>query len=342
MGIGSGSRPERRLGGLCVVDILVLGEIGDDGLDPVTGELIAAARTLGGTVATALLGQDLDDYAQEAAAYGPDAVLLADSPAIDGSSIDAYVAAFEQVCRHTEPRTVLVGKTPLGQNVGPRVAFRLGAALAQDCIAVGRDEESGAVVAERPVYGGNAVAKVAFTEGGPGFVVLRGRAYDPPVPDRSLTADTNRVDVAVEPSAIRVRRVESVSQDVEGVRLEDASVVVAGGRGLGGPEPFERLRELADLLGGAVGASRAACDAGWVDHSLQVGLTGKSVTPDLYITVGISGASQHMAGCSGSRNIVVVNRDADANIFREASYGVAGDWQKVLPAFIETVRELVS
>ena len=172
--------------------------------------------------------------------------------------------------------------------------------------------------------------------------MLRGRAYEPPTPNPSLAADVIRVDVTVEPSAIRVRRVESVSQEVEGVRLEDAAVVVAGGRGLGGPEPFDRLRELADLLGGAVGASRAACDAGWVDHSLQVGLTGKSVTPDLYVTVGISGASQHMAGCSGSRNIVAINRDADANIFRDASYGVAGDWQKVLPAFIEAVRELVS
>ena len=325
-----------------MVDVLILGELGDGGLDPVTGELVAAARALGGTAGVAMLGDDLDDAASQASALGPDAVLLAEDPALDGSSIDAYVAAFEQVCRQAEPRTVIVGKTPIGQNVGPRVAFRLGAALAQDCISVGRDEASGAVVAERPVYGGSAVAKVAFAHGSPGFIVLRGRAYEPPVPDPSLTAEVIRVDVAVGPSDIRVRRVESVSQEVEGVRLEDASVVVAGGRGLGGPEPFDRLRELADLLGGAVGASRAACDAGWVDHSLQVGLTGKSVTPDLYITVGISGASQHMAGCSGSRNIIVINRDSDANIFREASYGVAGDWQKVLPAFIEAVRELVS
>ena len=325
-----------------MVDVLVLGEVGDGGLEPVTGELITAGRCLEGSVGVALLGGGLDEAAGQASALGADAVLLAESPALDGSSIDAHVAAFEQVCRQAKPQTVLVGNTPLGQNVGPRVASRLGAALAQDCIAVGRDETSGAVVAERPVYGGNAVAKVAFTGGGPGFMVLRGRAYEPPAPDMSLTADVTRVDVAVEPSDIKVRRVESVSQDVEGVRLEDAPVVVAGGRGLGGPEPFDRLRELADLLGGAVGASRAACDAGWVDHSLQVGLTGKSVTPDLYITVGISGASQHMAGCSGSRNIVVINRDSDANIFREASYGVAGDWQKVLPAFIEAVRELVS
>jgi len=321
---------------------LVLGEVGEDGLEPITGELIAAGRSLGGAVGVALLGDGLNDAAREVTALGPGSLLLAESPALDGSSMDAYVSAFEQVCRHAEPGTVMVGKTPLGQNVGPRVASRLGAAVAQDCIAVGKDEASGAVVAERPVYGGNAVAKVSFTGGGPGFIVLRGRAYDAPEPDLSLTADVVRVHVSVEPSDVRVRRVESVSQDVEGVRLEDASVVVAGGRGLGGPEPFDSLRELADLLGGAIGASRAACDAGWVDHSLQVGLTGKSVTPDLYITVGISGASQHMAGCSGSRNIVVINRDSDANIFRDASYGVAGDWQKVLPAFIEAVRELVS
>ncbi len=325
-----------------VVDVLVLGEVGDDGLDPITGELIAAGSAIGDSVGAALLGNDLDDAARDAAALGADAVLVAESQVLDGSSIDAYVAAFEQVCRHAGPRTVLVGKTPLGQNVGPRVASRLGAALAQDCISVGRDEAGGEVVAERPVYGGNAVAQVAFTGDGPGFIVLRGRTYEAPAPDPSLTADVIRIDVAVAPADVRVRHVESVSQDVEGVRLEDAPVVVAGGRGLGGPEPFDSLRELAELLGGAVGASRAACDAGWVDHSLQVGLTGKSVTPDLYITVGISGASQHMAGCSGSRNIVVINRDADANIFREASYGVAGDWQKVLPAFIEAVRELVS
>ena len=325
-----------------LVDVLVLGEVEVDGVDPITGELIVAARCLGDTVGAALLGQGLDDAARQAESFGPDAVLVAESPALDGSSVDAYVTAFERVCRHAEPRAVLVGKTPLGQNVGPRVAYRLGAALAQDCIAVGRDESSGAVIAERPVYGGNAVAKVAFAGAGPDFIVLRGRAYDSPAPDSSLKADIVRVAVSVESSDIRVRRVESVGQEFEGVRLEDAPVVVAGGRGLGGPEPFDRLRELAELLGGAVGASRAACDAGWVDHSLQVGLTGKSVTPDLYITVGISGASQHMAGCSGSRNIVVINRDADANIFREASYGVAGDWQKVLPAFIEAVRELVS
>ena len=134
---------------------------------------------------------------------------------------------------------------------------------------------------------------------------------------------------------------ERVEEAGEGVRLENARVVVSGGRGLGGPEPFDSLRELANMLGGAVGASRAACDAGWVPSGYQVGLTGKTVTPDLYIAVGISGASQHMAGCSNSRTLVAINKDAGANIFKEARFGVAGDWQKVLPAFMEQLHELM-
>ncbi len=124
------------------------------------------------------------------------------------------------------------------------------------------------------------------------------------------------------------------------MKLEDAQIVVSGGRGLGGPEPFQGLEELAKLLGGAVGASRAAVDSGWVPPACQVGLTGKTITPDLYITVAISGASQHMAGCSGAKVIVAINKDPEANIFKEARYGVVGEWEKVLPALTETVREL--
>jgi electron transfer flavoprotein alpha subunit len=143
------------------------------------------------------------------------------------------------------------------------------------------------------------------------------------------------------PTVIKARLVETVKGESEGVRLEDAHVVVSGGRGLGGPEPFQQLEDLARLLHGAVGASRAVCDAGWLPHSYQVGLTGKTITPDLYITVAISGASQHMAGCSASKHIVAINKDADANIFKSSSFGVVGDWNKVLPSFIEAVRELV-
>ena len=338
-----------------MAEILVLGELKgpssesspEDGrggwgtLHPITAELVTAGRGLGGDVGVALLGDDLEVPAAEAAAIGADKVYVVEHPLLGGHSIDAKVGAFEQVCRQTSPRVVLVGKTPMVRDVAPRVAFRLGVGLAQDCTEVRTDAETGRVVAVRPVYGGNALATVTFPDLDPQMAVIRGAAYEPYQMDGSRTDEIIPVEVDIDPSVVKVRHVETVRQEAESVRLEDAAVVISGGRGLGGPEPFRALEELAGLLGGAVGASRAATDAGWIDHSYQVGLTGKTVTPDLYITFGISGASQHMAGCSGAKHIVAVNRDSDANIFKEATLGVAGDWSKVLPSFIETVRELV-
>ena len=323
-----------------MVDVLVFGETRDEGLDSITCELLGAARDLGGEVGLTLMGQSPSGCAAAAVALGADRVYDVTDPLLDGSSTDAAVAAFEQVCRRESPSVVLVGATSMGREVGPRVAFRLGVGAAQDCIDVSREGIAGRVVARRPVYGGNAVATVTFPDADPQVVLLRAGAYEAPEPDLARSGEAIEVRPDLDPSVVRSRLVETVVAETEGVRLEDASVVVSGGRGLGGPEPFEQLRELASVLGGAVGASRAACDAGWVDHSYQVGLTGKTVTPELYIAVGVSGASQHMAGCSGSRNIVSINRDADANIFRESAYGVVGDWKAVLPSFIEAVREL--
>ena len=324
-----------------MVEILVLGELADGGLDPVTGELLAAARGLGGEVGVALPDNGLDGEPGEAIALGADVVYLLQDPLLAGPSIDARVVAFEHVCRQTTPRVVLVGRTGPGRDIGPRLAFRLGVGLAQDCTEVRLDPDTDRLVATRPVYGGNAVATVTFADAAPQLAVIRGRAYDPLTPDPSRKGEVVSVTPRLDPSVVKVRHVQTVLQERAGVRLEDANVVIAGGRGLGGPEPFAKLEELAGMLGGAVGASRAACDAGWFNHSRQVGLTGVTVTPDLYITVGISGASQHMAGCSGAKHIVAVNRDPDANIFKEAKYGVVGDWKKILPAFMETVRELV-
>ena len=324
-----------------MVEILVLGEISRGKLEPVSRELLALAHSLGEEVAAALLGNGAQSAAEDAIAHGADRVYMAQHPLLAGPSVDARVIALEQICRQTSPAVVLVGRTLSGRDVGPRLAFRLGVGLAQDCIAVELDTETKRPVATRPVYGGSAIAKVAFEGDGPYMVLVREGAYERLEPDASRTGDVVRVPVDIDETAVKVRHVETVRRKSEGVRLEDARVVVSGGRGLGGPEPFAVLQELATLLGGAVGASRAACDAGWLDHSYQVGLTGKTVAPDLYITVGISGASQHMAGCSGSRCIVAMDRDPDANIFKAASYGVVGDWKSVVPAFIETVRELV-
>jgi len=160
--------------------------------------------------------------------------------------------------------------------------------------------------------------------------------------DDSRKGEVITIEAGLDPSAIRTKVLEKVKEEVEGVKLEDAAVVISGGRGIGGPEGFEQLEELAKLLKGAVGASRPVCDNEWMSDKSQVGLTGKIVTPDLYIAVGISGASQHMAGCSGAKTIVALNKDAEANIFKMAHYGVVGDWKKTFPAFAEKIKELVS
>ena len=325
--------------------VLVFGEMTDDGLASVTGELLAVARSLaeasGDSVAVALLASAVGDAASnDAVALGADAVYKVEDALLAEPQIDAHLAAFESVCRSVSPSVVLVGRTPLGRDVGPRLAFRLGAAAAQDCVEVSINPDTGRVNAVRPVYGGNAMSRVSFSGDGAQVVIVRPKTFEALEPDAARSGEISDFDAGLDESAIKARLVETVQQQAEGVRLEDAGVVVSGGRGLGGPEPFESLRSLSDMLGGALGASRAACDAGWIDHSHQVGLTGKTITPDLYITVGISGASQHMAGCSASKNIVAINRDEDANIFKSAAYGVVGDWNRVLPSFIETVREL--
>ena len=326
-----------------MTSILILGETAEaKTLDPVTGELIAAGRQIADDIGVALLGTNLEDPVGEAIALGASVVYTVQNPALDGPDIDPKVAALTEVCRQIAPQVLLVGKTQDGREIGPRVAFRLAAGLAQDCIRVGVDSETGRVVATRPVYGGSAMAAVTFPGDGLQVVIMRGRAYEPPAPDASGTGDIVPITVDLTDSPSRVRNIRTVAQAGEGVRLEDANIVVAGGRGLGGPEPFELVGQLADLLGGAMGASRAACDAGWIDHSYQVGLTGRTIAPNVYITVGISGASQHMAGCSGAKHIVAINKDREANIFKDASYGVVGDWQAVIPSFMETVRDLVN
>lgn len=324
--------------------ILVLGELDQSGLAGVTGELLSRARALadetGGEVSVSLQGASVGSEADDAIAMGADTVYKVESPLLSEPQIDAHLSALEQVARQTSPSIILIGRTPLGRDVGPRLAFRLGAAVAQDCVEVSVNADTGRVKATRPVYGGNAMASVSFAGDGVQVVIVRPKTVEANEPDSARTGSVEEFPADLDESVIKARLVETVSQETEGVRLEDAGVVVSGGRGLGGPEPFEQLQTLSDLLGGALGASRAACDAGWIDHSHQVGLTGKTITPDLYITVGISGASQHMAGCSASKNIVAINRDEDANIFKSATYGVVGDWNKVLPSFMETLREL--
>ena len=326
-------------------DVLIAGEIEDGQLALTTKELLAHGRkladNLGEEVAVALLGDDIGNTSQEALAFGAGKVYAVTDPLLKDTTTDAYLAALEKVCAEYHPRILLLGKTDIGRDVGPRLAFRLDTVVAQDCLEVRIDPAEKRLTADRPVYGGNCIATVACS-GTPMMAIVRAKTAEPLERDDSRQGEVVAVAAGLDASMIRTQVVERVEEAAEGPRLENAPIVVAGGRGLGGPEPFSaELQELADVIGAPVGASRAVVDAGWVPYSYQIGLTGKTITPDLYITVGISGASQHMAGCSGAKVIVAINKDAEANIFKEARYGVAGDWKKVLPAFTQQLKELL-
>ena len=326
--------------------VLVLGDSGvsnEGELNPNSRELLAAGRKaaddLGEELAIGLLGDTLDVPAQQAISYGADKVYAITHPLLAKYQVDLYLAAMETLIQEASPRVVLIGRTNEGRELAPRLACRVGVGLAQDCLEISIDSATKTLLANRPVYGGNAVAVVSC-EYTPQIAAIRPKVYEPLDPDTSRQGQVVSFPVELDPSQARSQVINVVQEEAEGVKLEDARVVVSGGRGLGGPEPFKELEELAKLLGGAVGASRAAVDSGWVPSTYQVGLTGKTITPDLYITVAISGASQHMAGCSGAKVIVAINKDAEANIFKEARYGVVGDWQQVVPSLMEAVREL--
>ncbi|MFL2645749.1 MAG: electron transfer flavoprotein subunit alpha/FixB family protein [Dehalococcoidia bacterium] len=252
---------------------------------------------------------------------------------------DSYVYAMTCTADKVDPAIILISRNMEGRELAARVAFRLGTGLAQDCLEVSIDTDTNRMLANRPVYGGSAIA-IVDCKSDPQMAAIRPKAYEALEPESDRTGEVEVLEIEIPDDVIKVQTVETVTEEAEGIQLEDARIVVAGGRGLGGPEPFEQLGELADLLEGAVGASRAAVDSGWIPHSQQVGLTGKTITPDVYITVAISGASQHMAGCTGSKVIVAINKDPEANIFKDAKYGIVGDWENILPALTETVREL--
>ena len=323
--------------------VLVVAQTAGDELSSTAQELLEAGRRvadgLGEELSVGVLGQSVERAAQQAVHRGAERAYAVTSPLLADYQADLYLAAIETLCKETSPNVVLIGRTEEGRELAPRLAFRLGVGLAQDCLEVSVDPESKRLLANRPVYGGNAVAVVSC-EYTPQIAAVRPKVYEPREPDPSRQGEVVSFPVDLDASQAKNRILERVEEESTGVKLEDARVVVSGGRGLGGPEPFEDLEELAKLLGGALGASRAAVDSGWIPIAYQVGLTGKSITPDLYITVAISGASQHMAGCSGAKVIVAINKDAEANIFKEARYGVVGDWQQVVPAFREAVLEL--
>ncbi len=326
--------------------VLIVGECADTALVAITTELLGIGRKLaddlGEDLAAVLIGEKVADLAEEAIRFGADKVYVVESPLLKDYVTDPYVAAMGKLCQEISPNVLLMGQTSLGRDLAPRLSFRLGTGLVTDCLELSIDPDSKLMLMTKPVYGGNALSVQVCEEARPQMATVRPKSMEPLERDESRKGEVVNFDPGLDDSMVRVKFLEKVKEEVEGVKLEDAEVVVVGGRGLGGPEPFDQLHDLAKLLGGAVGASRPPCDSGWVPATWQVGLTGKLVTPTLYIGIALSGASQHLAGCSGSKNMIAINKDPEANIFKVCQYGVVGDYKKVLPPFMEKVKELLA
>jgi electron transfer flavoprotein alpha subunit len=316
-----------------------------DKLLPIALEGLGAGRKLaddlGQPLAAVLIGSNVGSLAQPAIASGADKVYIIDDALLKDYQPEAYVVVLERVVKQINPQIFIIGQTDAGRDLAPRLAFRLGTAVTTDCVDLAIDPASRRLLATRPVYGGNALA-VFSSETDPQMVTIRTKTMTPLAPDAARKGEIINVTAGLDASAIRAKVVNRIEEAVAGIKIEDAATVIAGGRGIGSAEGFKQLEELARLLKGAVGASRPPCDSGWTPDTVQVGLTGKIIAPELYITVAISGSSQHMSGCSGARNIIAINKDREANIFRYARYGAVGDWKKVLPAFTAKVRDLLT
>ncbi len=325
--------------------VIVYCEVAEGKLAAIATELLACGRKLaddlGEELSAVLVGSDVSGSAQEAIVFGADKVYVVDDPLLKDYQTDSYTAVMEKVVKQVLPQILILGQTTIGRDLAPRLAFRLETTATMGCIELAIDSESKQLLQTKPAYGGNAQA--IFTgESYPQIATVRTKVMSPLEPDASRQGGIVNIDAGLDPLAIRTKVLDKVVEEVEGIKLEDAEVVVTGGRGIGSAEGFKQLEELAKLLRGAVGASRPPCDNEWVPETAQIGLTGKIVAPELYIAVALSGSSQHMSGCSGSKTIVAINKDAEANIFREARFGIVGDWKKVLPAFIDKVRELLA
>lgn len=326
--------------------VLICGECANGNMASITSELLGIGRKLaddlGEELSAVLLGEGVSALAQEAVSFGADKVYVIEHPSLKEYMTDPFVEAMEKLCQQVTPNILLVGQTAMGRDLAPRLAFRLGTGLTTDCIELSIDHDTKLMLQTKPVYGGNALAIVVCEQTRPQMATVRPKSMSPLERDDSRKGEIVAFDPGIDTSKVRGQFLERAMTEAEGIKLEDAEVVVCGGRGIGGPENFTQLQELAKMLGGALGASRPPCDSGWVPATIQVGLTGKIVTPTLYIGVALSGASQHLSGCSGSKNIVAINKDPDANIFKVAQYGVVGDYKKVLPPFIQKVKELLA
>ena len=323
-------------------NILVVAEVRDGAVKNVTFEMLgkaaALAAEMGGLAEAALLGSGVADQVGPLAHYGAAKVYLADDPALETFSSEGYANVVAGIIQQAEPAAVFMAASATGKDVAPRVAARLGVGLESDCTDFALDAD-GRLLITRPIYAGKIIATVRL-KSTPQMATVRPNVLGVPEPDTSRKATVEKV--AVDVGQVRAKAVDLLVAEGDEVPLTEATIIVSGGRGVKGPEGFAPIRALAKAIGGSVGSSRAAVDAGWIDHSHQVGQTGKTVTPNLYIACGISGAIQHLAGMKTSKVIVAINKDPEAPIFSFADYGVVGDLFEVVPLVEKEVKALLA
>ena len=309
---------------------------------PVSYELLGKAHELaarlGEPVYAVIAGSGVGAGARELVRRGADKVFVYDDPALETTRDDPYTDILAGCCVGERPSIFLIGATSIGRSLGPRVASRLGTGLTADCTSLDIDPESGLLLQTRPAYGGNIMATIITPNGRPQMATVRYKMFPEAKPVEAPKGVV--VNKAVDMGSVRDRvRVLGFEEAREDVSITDADVVVSGGLGMGEAKGFELIKELADALGGAVGASRPTVDEGWIDYRHQVGLSGRTVRPKLYVACGISGAVQHQAGMKTSDVIIAVNKDREAPIFKISSLGVVGDLYEVVPRLIEKIKE---
>ncbi|RFM19478.1 4Fe-4S dicluster domain-containing protein [Clostridium botulinum] len=313
-------------------------------LTPVVIELLGEGKKLADEIGTdlsaILLGDNVGSLAEELIKYGANKVYVADDKKLENYTTDAYTTVISNAIDQYKPESVLFGATHIGRDLAPRIAARVDTGLTADCTKLEIDPEAKNVKQTRPAFGGNLMATIVCKNHRPQMSTVR-----PGVMEKAKYNEDNKgeiidIKVTLSEDEIRTKVLEIIKSSKKQVSLVDADFIVSGGKGLGNPDGFKLLKELSDLLGGVVGSSRAAVDIGWIEHSHQVGQTGTTVKPVIYIACGISGAIQHVAGMSNSDIIIAINKDENAPIFEIADYGIVGDLYEIVPILIEEVKKL--
>lgn len=304
------------------------------------GEGRKLADAMGQELAGVLIGNQVESLTKDVFASGADKIYLVEGAEYSHYSTDGFTTALADLITTYKPSVILMGATNDGRDLGPRVACRIGTGLTADCTNLDIDAETGLVAWTRPAFGGNIMATILCPEHRPQMGTIRPKVFKRPVQDFNRTGEIVRVASKVKAEDIRTKFIELLQVSAASCNLEEAEVIVSGGRGMCKLENFQLIEELAEVLGGTVGASRAAVDAGWKPALHQVGQTGKTVGPKIYIACGISGAIQHIAGMSSSDIIIAINKDADAPIFKVADYGIVGDVTEVLPVMIAEFKKI--